>query len=386
MTQMKRQGLGGFDKVLIGCGIGCAGLILVAVLGVAFGSMWVMTPGAQVATDVIADDTSLGVIRLHELADDPGTQELLTRVLERINEAGSEQQREQLPPSLRWISDLQAQQANTSGFNMLIPKEMTIAYEEAEDGSGIDFVAAANPRTMVRVFKTMLSLINRGNENRNVRSDYRGHAAYRFEDEAHLAFVRSTVLFASSRRALERAIDRFEAGGDGAGDGNAGDGDASGGNAGDGDYSAAIPDGDWDIEGAVGNETGLVDSLLVKLAESDNRDSGGGPTDGRHDGGEQPVASEALRLGFGLDVVSADQVSGRTVLECGNRRAAEHWRTVLEQRYQALRDDAARRGLDLELEARTEGDRLVAELRLLGIEDLLADAFTAPEPSPEDTQ
>ncbi len=366
--QTRRRGLSGFDKLLIGCGIGCAGLILVVVLGIAFGSMWVMTPGAQVATDVIADDSSLGVIRLHELAEDPGTQELLSRVLERINEAGREQQREQLPPSLRWISDLQAQQSNAAGLNMLIPKEMTIAYEQAEDGSGIDFVAGANPRTMVRMFKTMFSLMSRGDDSQHMRRDYRGHAAYRFEDQAHLAFVRSTVLFANSRRALERAIDRIEAG-------ESGDGDGAGDSAGGFDYSA-IPGGDWDVEGALGNETGLVGGLLEPAQSGDEQSDGGG----------ESIAGEDLRLGFGFDVVSADEVTGRTVLECDDRRAAQHWRAVLEQRYAALRDDAARRGLELEIETLSEGERVVTDIRLLGLDDLLATALTAPELPEEDTQ
>ncbi len=358
MTETKRKGLGGFDKLLIGCGIGCAGLILLAVLAVAFGSMWIMTPGTQVATDVIADDTSLAVIRLHELAEDPGTQKLLESVLERINEAGREQQREQLPPALRWISDMQARQANTAGVNMLIPKEMTISYEKAEDGSGLDFVAAANPRTMVRMFKSMFSLMSRGDDSRNVRSDYRGHAAYRFEEEAHVAFVRSTVLFANSRRGLERAIDRIEAG-------KAGAGDASGGF----DYSS-VPPGDWDVEGAVGNETGLVDGLLAELTRP----------------GDEQSAGEGLHLGFGFDVVSADEVTGRTVLECNDPQAAERWQAVLEQRYAALRDDAARRGIEIEIETLREGNQVVTDLRLLGLEDLLAAAFTVPEQPEEDTE
>ncbi len=359
MTETARKGLGGFDKVLIGCGIGCAALILVAVLGVSFGTMWFFTPGEQMATEVIADDGSLGVVRLHELAEDPGTQQLLTRVLERINEAGREQQREQLPPSLRWISDFQGQQSDTAGVNMLIPKEMTIAYEEAEDGSGVDFVAAANPRTMVRMVKTMFSLVSRGDDAGQMRSDYRGHAAYELEEGAHLAFVRSTVLYASSRRALERAIDRLakdriEAGGA-----------AAAGTATGFDFSASIPPGEWDVEGGIGNETGLLDGLLEDLMA---------PA-----GAEATLAGEDLRLGFGLDVVSADELTGQTVLDCADRQAAEHWLAVLEERGTELRESAAERGLELELETRVEGHRVLTEIELLGLAELIAGAFTPPE-------
>ncbi len=368
MKDTERRGLGGLDKVLIGCGIGCAVLILVAILGVSFGTMWFFTPGEQVATDAIVDDSSLGVVRLHELAEDPGTQQLLARVLERINEAGREQQREELPPSLRWISDFQAQQSDTAGVNMLIPKEMTIAYEEAEDGSGVDFVVAANPRTMVRMFKTMLSLISRGDESGEVRSDYRGHSAYTLEEGAHLAFVRSTLLFASSRRALERAIDRVA--GDSAADGATATADVASAP----ELQAWIPPGDWDVEGALGNEAGLVDGLLEDLeppgdeASEDLGSRGGG---------------EDLRLGFGFDVVSADEITGRVVLECGDRQAAERWRAAIERRYQELLDEASERGLELSLEARVDGDRVLTELELRGLDDLIAEAFTQLDESPE---
>ncbi len=365
MTETKRGRLGGFDKVLIGCGIGCAALILLAVLGVAFGSMWFLTPGEQLATDVVAGDDSLGVIRLHELADDPGTQQLLSGIIRRINEAGREQQREELPPSLRWISDMQNAQADPSGINMMIPKEMTIAYEQAEDGESVDYVVAANPRTMVRMFKTMFGLISRGEESADMRSDYRGHAVYKLEETAHLAFVRSTVLFASSRRAMERAIDRVEAGDAGSG-------------AGSGDLQASVPAGEWDVEGALGNEMGLVENLLLDLAPPADPEAAGGD--------ELPIAGGDLTLGFGLDVVSGDEVTGRAVLECSDRESAERWRAALERRYRTVRDRAAARGLGIELTPRVDGARVVTELRLSGVEEVVAGWFTEPEPEAEEAE
>ncbi len=369
MQETERRGLGGVDKLLIGCGIGCAGLILVAVLGVAFGTVWFFTPGEQVATEVIVDEASLGAVRLNELAEDPGTQELLTRVLQHIDQAGREQQREQLPPALRWLSDFQAQQSNTAGINMLIPKEMTVAFEEAEDGAGVDFVVAANPRTMVRMFKTMIGFASRGDQSGNVRSDYRGHAAYALEDGAHLAFVRSTLMFASSRRALERAIDRIARDPIETGDTAATD-------AGTSPASTSIPRGEWDVEGALGNRQGLVDGLLAELLASGDASQPGDP----------PPSGEDLQLGFGLDVVSGDEIAGQAQLECGDRRAAEQWLDSIEQRFQALRAEASERGLELELEARVDGDRVLAELQLTGVADLIAEAFAPEVPEESDEE
>ena len=359
MTQTQRKGLSGLDKILIGCGIGCAALILVAVLGVAFGTMWFFTPGQQVTTDVIAGEDSLGVVRLYELAEDPGTQALISGVLERIDAAGREHQREQLPPSLRWISDMQAQQSNAASLNMLIPKEMTIVYEESEDGSDVDFVAAANPRTMVRFFKTMIGWISRS-EDGKARADYAGHEAYVMDPNAHLAFVESTVLFASSRHALERAIDRIETG-------------TEAGAPPSFELAATIPDGDWDVEGVADNQTGLIESLLLDVAPDDET-------------AEAPsvLAGGDLRLGFGFDVVSAGEVVGRTVLECDDRQATERWRQILEERFQDLREEAAERGLEMEAITRADGRRVITELRLLGLEQALAEAFIGPLPEEDE--
>ncbi|MCP3960004.1 MAG: hypothetical protein GY719_19340 [bacterium] len=360
MEQEKRKKLGGFDKVLIGCGIGCAGLILVSVLGLAFGTMWLFTPGEQLATDVIVNEESLGVIRMHELAEDPGTQELLTQVLLRVDEANRKRQREELPESMRWLSDLQGGQSNPAGLNMLIPKEMTIAYEESEDGDGVDYVVALNPRTMVRMFKSMFSLMSSADDTEEVRADYRGHDVYRFEENAHLGFVDSTVVFASSRRAMERAVDRIEVG------------DVTPAQT----LTSSIPEGEWDVEGTVGNETGLLDALLEGDAEIGE--------DGKSP--EAPVADEDLAMSFGLDVVSADQITGLTVLVCEDRAAAERWLPVIEERYRTMAEKATEKGLRIETETRAEQNRVVTQVRLQGVEQMLVEALAVDTLEEEDLE
>ena len=314
MAQTGSGGLRGFDKVLIGCGLGCAAILLGAVLAITFGTMWVFTPGRQSATEVIAGEDSLGVVRLHELADDPGTQDLFTRVLERIDEANRRQQREQLPEAWRWVSDLQGRRTDPSGLNMMIPREMTIAFEKSAGGEGVDFVVAFNPRTMVRMFKAILGLVGRAEE-QELRSDHAGHPVYRFDDSSHLAFVDSTVLFSDSAAALERAIDRLE--------GAKAAGGAVRRTAGQG---AEVPEGDWDVEGVVGNEAGLVDAFLAAARAETLKEGNAGD-------GEtfESLAGEDVRMGFGFDVVSADVISGRALLECRDRQTAERLAAALEK-------------------------------------------------------
>ena len=356
MTQTERKGWGGFEKVLLGCGVGCIGVALVIGVGMLLAGMWVFTPGRQAATDVIADDASLGVVRLHELADDPGTQELFVQVLERIDEVNRNQRREQLPDGLRWIADLQSRQSDPRGINMMIPKEMTIAFEESADGEDVDFVVAFNPRTMVRMVRGIFGLVSRSDE-ADIRSDHAGHPVYRLDERSHLAFVDSTVLFSNAAGTLERAIDRLVAG------------EGVPAYRGD-DLTASIPPGEWDVEGIVGNEAGLVDAFLAAhmLERSDDgADSEESP---------EPLAGKDIHLGFGLDIISAEEIAGTTVLECGDRRTAERLAAVLEERYLEAMADAEARGLELEIESRVEGERVVTELRLVGLGEVIADALT----------
>ncbi|MEM7350984.1 MAG: hypothetical protein AAF657_09280 [Acidobacteriota bacterium] len=366
MTEPKDKRLGGFDKLLIGCGLGCAALILIGVLGFTFATMWLVTPGKQSATEFVADQESVGAVRLHSLAADPGAQALITRVLERLQEANREQQREQLPPSLGWISDMQAQQADPSGFNMFFPKDMTVAFEAAGSGEGassgqeVHYVAAFNPRVMVRMFKTMFGFIGRADNNEQMRSTHRGHPIYRLEDDVILAFVGSTVMVSDAEQVMERAIDRFETG------------QVAGAEPG-GRFDFAItPAGDWDIEGALSNEAGLAAGFLEGITRP-------GPASLDFEGDVALPETERLHLGFGFDIVSADELAGQTVLECGDRQAAARWLEALERRYEDLRAEAEDRGLDYEITARVEGSRVLTELRLNGIEELLLDALTFAE-------
>lgn len=345
-TSPTRKRFGPFEKVLIGCGVGCGVLILAAVIAGGFGAFWVLTPGEQIATERIVGGDSLGVVRMNELATDPGTQELLTRLGKAMTDFNRRQQEAVLPDEMKWLSRFQ-RDASARDFNRFIPKEATLAFEPDGDGDGApDLVFAANFRTMVRPIKAMISLMARGEGAEGFHTEYRGYDVYLFPIEhgetVPVTFVASTLIVASSRAGLEAAVDRVvdETGGDME------------------RLIREVPGGDWDAVGMIpGVEEGASD-LIGDLAPEPEA---------------EPPAREvsALDLGFGLDVVSADEISGEAVFDAGDAERARAWHEKLQRGFEGLEGRAAELGMSLDVRSEVQGGSVLAHLRLTGIEEAM---------------
>ncbi len=344
--QKQKKRLGGGEKVLIGCAVGCGVLVVIGILAAAGGAYWFFSPGEQVATDAIASDDSLAVVRMDELADDPGAQALLTKILVDFDEANRKQQQEDLPESMRWISNLPRQSPSSRDLNMYIPKEVTVTLERSEVGDSPNFVVAANLRTMVRPIKAFLALAGRGENDPHFHSQHRGHDVYRMEHNAVVGFVENTLLFSDADSAMEQAIDRIVDGGGAAAPVQPRR------------VKLATPEGDWDASGFLTNEDGLLAGLLRDLEPE-----------------MAPDAAEPLEFSFGIDLVSADEATGRTVLECADTQQALEWLMELDQRSEHLIEEAARHGLELDVDSRIQGRQVLSELRLTGIEAAIDEAI-----------
>lgn len=355
MEKQKQSRLGGLEKVLIGCAIGCGILIVLGIVAGGFGAYWVFSPGKQVATAGIAGEDSVATVHMTELTDDPGAQELLTKALVTFHEMNQRRQQEDLPPALSWMSSFQ-QTPSAQDFKMYIPREMTLTLERSPYGEDPNFVVAANLRTMIRPFKGMMGLAARAEEaDEDFHSSYRGHDVYRMDEDAYLGFVDNTLLFSDAAEALETAIDRLESGRTG----------------GPGSFPVTVdlqaPEGDWDAAGVVHNEGGLLGELVDDLLAGD-AEAGPHPT---------LASAERLQLRFGIDLVSADEARAQTVLECEDAQQAVELMMEMDRRYDRLVAQAAGDGLVLEVVSRVRGSEVVTDLRLTGIEaavdELVAD-------------
>ncbi len=336
----EKRGLTTPMKVLIGCGVGCGVVAVAAVVAGVLGFFWLISPGKQTPTDAIVGDDSLGAIRVEDLAEDPGARQLVTRVLTRMQEIDRRHQAEDLPPSLRWLQELQ-QSPSAQDIEMFIPREVTLTFERAAAGEEPHIVVAFNLRGLVRLVQQVLALAARaeGPGGDPVKTVYRGHEIFILDpqEETVLAFVGGTLLFSDHPEAVKRAIDRIEAGAGAA-------------------HVRAVeaPAGDWDVAGSLDNEEGLLDDWLQEVAAE-----------------EGPPPGEVRRLGFGFDLVSADEVAGTMILECADVASAVAWLPRLEAKYREMAEEAAGHGLTLTHHARAEGSRVLADLRLEGLEAAL---------------
>lgn len=333
---------GALDKLLIGCGVGCGVLILAAVVAGGIGAFWFFSPGEQVATERIVGEESLGVVRMNELATDPGTQELLTKVGQALTDLNRRQQEAVLPDEMKWLTRFQ-RPTSAREFNRFIPKEATLVFEPAADADGApELVFAANFRTMVRPIKAMIALMARGESAEGFRTEYRGNDVYLIPldkgETAPVTFVGSTFLVASSRTSLERAVDRIV------------DGTAVGLEP----LMRGAPEGTWDAVGTVPGVGEAAADLIRDLAPS----AASGPPDG-----------SALDLRFGVDVVSSDEISGEAVFDAGGAERARAWGEALAGGFEGLKARASEHGLKLDVRTEVRDGSVLAHLRLSGLEE-----------------
>lgn len=343
------------EKLLIGCALGCGVLIVVGLMVGSFGAYWFFSPGEQVATGQIVGEDSVALVRLNELATDPGTQALLTTFLRALDKVNRRQQEQILPESMRWLTRFQ-RSSKASDFNRFIPREATLVVEMPEGATDPAVVVAVNFRTMVRPVKAMFALIGRSEGREDFHSRYRDYDVYRLsqDDDAFVSFVGSTLLFASAEPTLRTAIDRIE--------GVIPSGAER--------LTRDVPEGTWDAAGVVANEQGAAVDVIRKLLDDEDL--------------EPPGGDEAdLDLRFGLDIVTADEIAAQIYLDCEDEAQAKAWLEILEGHFEALKEHASDMGLTLEVEAAVRERRIVAELRLTGIEAAIESTIQIGGPGDE---
>jgi len=164
--------------------------------------------------------------------------------------------------------------------------------------------------------------------------------------DAFVGFVENTLLFSDAASAMEQAIDRIVAGGESPAPNRSPR------------VGLSTPEGDWDAAGVLTNEDGLLAEFLRDFEP-----------------GIVPDGTEQLEFSFGLDLVSSDEATGKTILECADTQQAVEWLMELDQRYERLIEEAARHGLELDVDSRVQGRQVRSELRLTGIEAAIDEAL-----------
>lgn len=388
----------GCDKLLIGCGLGCGLLILTfGVFAVVVG-MWATRPGTQHETTAVVSPDGVAVMKLRDIAEDAGTQEFLTHFLRTLNEASRESQRQDLPENLRWIVDMQGSNDSPAGFNMFLPKDLTVSLEprdEAElaamvnptEEDEIAFVAAVNFRSFVRPIRSFIQWVIE----EEAKTEIRYHADHKLlpmGPNGWATFVDGTFVLSNSYAALTGSLDRLDRG-------NVVH-----------SWSAEVPQGDWDFFGVVQTGTGAMDVVFEKARERNERDARraaeqadetteapiGVPVEVT----EQPEVSGHVvppptvtpsQLAFGIDLKSADALESQLLYTFTSSDEAATYAAYLEAEMEQLRIRGENEGLTVDTTVAQEGDRVTANLAVTGLEDKvgqMADWFVNIEDEIED--
>ncbi|MEM9596660.1 MAG: hypothetical protein AAGD06_20495 [Acidobacteriota bacterium] len=335
-----KRGLSRGDKWLIGCGLGCVGLLVVGLLAAMVGGFWFLRPGTQHPTAVAEGPGSIGVIRLHDVGEDPGAKEMMTYLVQTLQDVDRRHKKEQLPESMRWLADLQGQEQGTGGLEMLLPREATLAFEPRGADADPAWVLALNIRAMARPLRLLWKTMARGESGEE--QTHLGQQIVALDGETWSAFYDSTLLVSDHLPSLRAALDRIATGSQG--------GDPGG-------TRAAGPEGTWDVEGSLSNHDDGVARFLEAMVVRELGDAEIVP----------PASGDDLELSFGVDIASKDAVQGRLVLRCADVREAVAWLGFLEPRLDYLRDDARRKGLELTVQPKAAGADVEIPFELSGI-------------------
>jgi len=334
--------------VVIGCAVLGGLLIVGGAVAFILGMYWLTSPGRQYATSALASPQSHGVIRVNDLAADPGARALLTAFVKRVQEAGQGPGQPQLPA---WIRNLQAHQAR-QGVSQWLPREATVSLEPDDEGVP-RIVLAANLRGFVRPIR--LALTQATKSDRKARITRHGdHEILNVSGDVAVCFLDGTLVVSYHPKAMAPALDRLAAGSLPS------------------PADARTLPGPWDATGWLGPDAGagLLIHLLEPGAEEDEESS---------QPQVDPVLETLREVRFGIDVESAED--GRVVAEMAfaNATDAADTQPWLADRVARLRERMEASGLSSTVTDSLDGDRIRYEVRLNGLATALDRVMQARE-------
>ena len=219
------RGLSTGQKTLIGCGIGCATVIILIFVVIGFGAWWLFKSEDQVATNRILNTDSMAVFRLEDVTENQGAMELVSYLIKEAQRNSRERSSGQLPPFLEKFKDYSDDQQDQSKFmKFFTPREITAYMSLDEAGKNI-LVIAANFGAGTRIAKTILKMTSMGDSNLEVETISTSHGelyefnqrdpeAGRMFQRVIMGFYKGTFLFSNETEPAVSALGRLAEGND----------------------------------------------------------------------------------------------------------------------------------------------------------------------------
>ncbi len=348
---------------MLGCGVGCGVLGGAAVVLILVGLWWALTPGAQLATDLVIAPDAVAVAHFSGERNLEGVTELAGTFFKAADEARWRRRREGLPEPLRWFVQI-AQLQDTETVGIWLPREITVAIAPGEGGAR-RVVLAANPRAFVRPIR---SLLQRANPQPG-RIEKRGDAVIvHLEREGAICFSGGTFLWASDASMLDRVLRASEAKAPPR-------------------RPAFLPADaydrwtrDWTLALVADGRHERTRELIAGFLLPESDGGAEGPTTG------EPVPPLTYAAA-GARVPTADRIEAAISLVVPDAESALRWRAMVDAWLTREAKAAEAKGLALTGTTRHTAEGVAAELRVDGVADLVRrwanrDGARPPGPSP----
>jgi hypothetical protein len=326
-------------RILIGCGIGCAALLVLGIGSCVTFVVWINQPGELLQPDRLVGGDTSGYVEVTLRLEDPGTRQVVEKILGLMREL-RENNRSPLPSGLNdWLIGFQSrrdEQKIREMFPMVVAWGVRPGTGEAED-LHLFAVSLEKHGNRLRFADWLLGLFMRFAEPIEVVS-HDGERLYHVPGEMTFFMRGSTIFFTSDVETATRAVDRLR-------------GPRSPG-AGPTEVQKLLLDlpEEAPLRGAIGNENGELQRLWETLV--DERDLAG------------PAAEvwrqvRALTVAGGFDDRAGLDARFGLVLTGDARKDAE-----VETLGSAIASAFENPKLRVEIEARSEGNRVVVDLHV----------------------
>jgi len=340
-------------------------VVLAAVALLIWGACWVVTPGQQVPTDVVITPDAVAVVHLAGDERAQGLVHLLGAAMTAHDRRQRRAAARETPDLMRWLERFGAGQETqpADAIGMWIPKEATMAVLPAAPDEG-RVVLAANFRGFVRPIRAMLTAGARGDGGKASVYTHAGREVARWPGGGALALAGGTLVWGEREALVEAVLDRIAARAAATG-------------------PAFLPEGAYErlqadhaLVGAADNRNGALTAMLRRAAA---RAGGEAPELPPH-----PLVDLVERLETATLAVafpSSDRARVKLTARCRDEEAAEAWQNALFDLLEAVREDAAKHGIEIGPELRADGREVTAVIHLAGLRNLFeawAEGAAAP--------
>ena len=195
-------------KILIGCGLGCGGLIVVVVIGFFSFAAWLKRPGEVLQpTRLLGADTT-GYAEWTLSLDDPGTAEFVEGLLDRQEEM----QPDLFPPTIQAFFNNWNSNRNRKEIQNLFPivAAWTLSPGPETDQDRNVFALSVRGFGNQLVFADWIMSFIAGNDPDFQRIDHQDEIIFRFNDSAFFFLRRAHIFFAEDLQTARSAVDRLQ--------------------------------------------------------------------------------------------------------------------------------------------------------------------------------